>query len=108
MMANREERPAQSCPDDAQIAAFAADALAAAESASVEAHCVACDACRRQLAGFIRFVAAAEVDPSMEGIDDAELAALDAETRRRARRLVEQALERRDRLRAASSGEPGI
>ena len=100
-----EEAPRELCPDDAEIAAFAADALGAAARDGVEAHCVACDPCRRLLATFVRFVADSEVDPSIEGIDAAELDRLDEETRKRARALVDEAIERRARERAASSGD---
>lgn len=75
------------CLHERSAADYAAGTLDDVARARLEEHMLGCAACRTALAACVRFVAAVDVDPSIEGLDQAEIARLDSVTYTRARAL---------------------
>lgn len=84
------------CERGDEVGAYATGALGEAERERAEAHFVACSRCRRALAAYIRFVAAADIDMRVDAIDPQEIGAIAAATLPRARALVRAAIEPED------------
>ena len=63
---------------------------------SVEAHLLACDDCRDELAACARFVASADVDPTLDGLDTRTLDTVERRTRAKAIDLGRRSRSTRD------------
>jgi hypothetical protein len=69
------------CPFVATARIYAGGSLPLAARPSVEAHLLACDDCRDELAACARFVASADVDPALDGLDTRALDVVERKTR---------------------------